>query len=421
MTIETFSRLRYGMFVHYGLFSALERGEWVMNRERIRPDEMDDRARTFNPSGFNAEALCDLAVAGGMKYVVFTTLHHEGFRLYDTALTPYNATRVCGRDLTAEIVAAARDRGLGIGLYHSLNNWHDQPDAVAALEDPTARTRFIAATFARLEELVSRFDPIDILWYDGWWPFDARGWEAERMNATLRAIQPHLLFNGRNGLPGDFGTPEGHVSAPHPWRPWEACMTLNDHWGFHRGDTNWKSPIEVVKLLLKCGAGNGNLLLNIGPRGDGSVPEASDRIVRQVGRWLRDGGEAAINDVEPMPFGPLLREPGDRGDWDSAGVFTASANTLYMTMLYPPGPRLVLSGLEMRVMAVEVSGIGALTFEQHDDRLEVNLPDAVTSRFCPVLRLSCDRPPSLYRTGGMRVPAVAHPRYDPLPPDILYA
>lgn len=420
MTPEVFSRLRYGMFIHYGLFSMLGRGEWAMNREGIAPAEMDDLAKSFDPAAFDAEALCDLAVAGGMKYIVFTTMHHEGFRLYDTALTPYNAMQVCGRDLVAEIVAAARDRGLKIGLYHSLNNWHDQPDAADAFEDPAAYPAFIANTFARLTELATRFNPIDILWYDGWWPFDAQGWQAERMNGALRAIQPHLLFNGRNGLPGDFGTPEGHLSAPKPWRPWEACMTLNDHWGYHRGDSNWKSPIEVVKMLLKCGAERGNLLLNIGPRGDGSVPEDSAEIVRKVGRWLREGGEEAVGDVEPMPFGPLLRTPGDRGDWDHAGVFTASGNTLFMTLLYFPGSKLVLTGLEMRVEGVDVAGWGPLAFAQRDGRLVVELPDELAARFCPVLRFACDRAPSLYRTGGMRVPAVEHPRYDPLPPDIAY-
>ncbi|MGI5868257.1 MAG: alpha-L-fucosidase [Kiritimatiellia bacterium] len=420
MTPDSFADLRYGLFIHYGLYSMPGRGEWAMNREGIAPGAMDDLAKTFNPSAFDAEAICDLAAAGGMKYVVFTTMHHDGFRLYDTALSPFSSSRVCGRDLTAELVAAARRRGLKVGLYHSLNNWHDQPDAVAAFEDASAYSVFIEKTTARLVELVTRFDPIDILWYDGWWPFDAEGWQAERMNAALRAIQPHLLFNGRNGLPGDFGTPEGHLTTPEPWRPWEACMTLNDHWGFHRGDENWKPPIEVVKMLLRCAAGRGNLLLNIGPRGDGSVPEGSVDVIQAVGRWLRDGGEAAVAATDPMTFDPMTRAPGDRGDWDPAGVFTASGNTLFFTLLYPPGPQFTLTGLEMRVESVEVDGLGPLAFEQRDGRLVVELPDSLLERFCPVLRMACDAPPSLYRTGGMRPPSVKHPRYDPVSPDILY-
>lgn len=142
------------------------------------------------------------------------------------------------------------------GLYHSLNNWYDQPDSVAALEDPAACEKFIAATHERIRELVTRYNPIDILWYDGWWPFNADGWQAEKMNAMVREIQPHIIFNGRNGLPGDFATPEQHLSAPIPWRPWEACVTLNDSWGFHAGDHGWKTESQLLAMLACCAQGD---------------------------------------------------------------------------------------------------------------------------------------------------------------------
>lgn len=415
-----FTELRYGMFVHFGLFSLMARGEWVMNREQIPPAEMDAVAAEFNPELFDAEAVCDLAVAGGMKYLVFTTMHHDGFRLYDTKLSPHNSMNRCGRDFVAEILGAARKRGLKTGLYHSLNNWYDQPDAPAALEDPNAYEIFIANTFARLEELTAKYRPFDILWYDGWWPFNAEGWQGERMNTAMRKIQPHLIFNGRNGLPGDFGTPEGHISAPTPWRPWEACMTLNDHWGYHRHDLNWKSPLEVVKMLLACANGNGNLLLNIGPRGDGSIPEASVEIVRKVGQWLRDGGEEAVTGNDLVTFGPMLRREGDNGDWDGAGTFTMSGNNLFFTMLYQPGAKWVFTGLETRVEKVSCRPCGELNFRQDGGKVEIDLPPELDAMFAPVLKLECTAAPSIYRTGGMRIPQIEHPRYDPCPPDIQY-
>lgn len=420
MNISDFTKLRYGMFVHYGLFSRLARGEWVMNREQIQPSEIDEIAKHFSPDRFNADEICELAVAGGMKYIVFTTMHHEGFRLYDTKLTELNSFRVCGRDLTAEIIRAARKHGLKIGLYHSLNNWHDRPDAVDALENPEDYETFIRNTFARLTELVEKFNPIDILWYDGWWPFNQNGWQAEKMNAAMRAIQPQLLFNGRNCLPGDFGTPEQHLTAPDPWRPWEACLTLNDHWGFHAGDNNWKSPIDVVKMLLTAASGRGNILLNIGPRGDGSIPEESVEIIRAVGEWLREGGEEAITDCEPLPLSPILPKPGDRGDWDHQGTFTASGNHLFLTMAYWPGPVYTLTGLNANVRRVTVKNVGELKFTQEGQRVAVRLPESLEKRFCPVLNFECDAPPAIYRTGGLRVPKVEHPRYDPILPDIQY-
>ncbi len=415
-----FSNLRYGMFVHYGLYSQMARGEWVMNREKISLAEMERIASEFNPSEFDANAICSLAIEGGMKYIVLTTMHHEGFRLYDTALSKYNSKKVCGRDLVAEIVAAARKHGLKIGLYHSLNNWYDQPDATDALENPKDYEIFIRNTFARLEELAVKFNPVDIIWYDGWWPFNHEGWQGEKMNSMLKKIQPHLIFNGRNGLPGDFGTPEGHISAPNPWRPWEACMTLNNHWGFHCSDNNWKSPLDVVKMLLTCANGNGNLLLNIGPRGDGSVPEISAEIIRKVGQWIADGGSEAISNNTLMTLSPMLRQSNDNTDWDGAGVFTSSGKNLFFTMLYKPGNKWVFTGLETKLLRVTNSRVGELQFTQREDVVTIELLEQLNGVLAPVLKMECEGIPSIYRTGGMRLPKVKHPRYDPCPPDIQY-
>ncbi len=421
MTVEEFSELRYGMFVHFGLFSELARGEWVMNREQIPVEEMEALAGNFHPDNFNADEICRLAVEGGMKYIVFTTMHHEGFRMYDTGLSGFNSVKFCHRDFAREIVEAARKHGLKTGLYHSLNNWHDAPDAVDALEDPKKYNIFIANTFDRLKELVTKYNPIDILWYDGWWPYHRDGWQAERMNRELREIQPHLLFNGRNGLPGDFGTPEQHLTAPVPWRPWEACMTLNNHWGYHRSDHCWKSPAEVINMLMTCGLGRGNLLLNIGPRGDGSIPERSVEIIRAVGRWIREeGGSEVLSGCDKLSFSPTVPNPADRGDWDPQGKFAASGNNLYLVMQYNPGRCYTLTGLRAEVRSVLVCGSTPLKFTQTGDKITVKLPEALEKMTAPVLKFVCDRKPAVYRTGGMRIPKCEHPRYDPMEPDIKY-
>ncbi|MCK4983627.1 MAG: alpha-L-fucosidase, partial [Victivallaceae bacterium] len=294
--IDWFVNARFGMFIHFGLFSMLTRGEWVMNKERIAPEEYRKLADEFNPVNFDADSLCSLAKEAGMKYIVFTTMHHEGFRLYDTALTDFCSTKtLANRDFVAEVIDAARKHGLKIGLYHSLNNWYDKPDAVEALENKVKYQEFINNTFARIRELLMKYNPVDILWYDGWWPFNAQEWKAEEMNKMARSIQPHLIINGRNGLPGDFSTPEGHMSQPSPWRPWEACMTLNDSWGYHKGDHNWKSVKDVIQMLGTAANGNGNLLLNIAPKGDGSIPGTSLKILKRLTHWMKINGEAIFN------------------------------------------------------------------------------------------------------------------------------
>lgn len=168
LTPAAFADLRFGMFIHYGLYSLSGRGEWVMNRERFSAEEIRALRDQFTAEKFDPDALCAKAAAAGMRYVVLTTMHHEGFRLYPTELSDLHVgNSPCARDLVAETLAAARRHNLKVGLYHSLNNWYDQPDAAAALEDAEAYRVFIDATFARLEELVMRYRPIDVLWYDG--------------------------------------------------------------------------------------------------------------------------------------------------------------------------------------------------------------------------------------------------------------
>ena len=417
-----FPRARYGLFVHYGLYSLDGRGEWIMNRERLTAEGMQSLAGRFTAAQFDAERICDLAVAGGMRYVTFASMHHDGFRLYDTELSDFNAMAVCGRDLVAELVDAARARGLRISLYHSLNNWSAKPDAVDALENEDAYETFIAATFDRIRELVTRFNPIDVLWYDGWWPFNAERWRGEAMNAMVREIQPHILFNGRNGLPGDFGTPEGHLSAPSPWRAWEGCMTLNDHWGYHRGDHNWKNPGSVIDLLATAAQGRGNLLLNVGPRGDGSIPEQSVDIIKTVGRWLKTRGEC-IFDTDAFTF-DLMDRGSHNGDWSSQGPFTLKGSSLYQLVRYWPGTELVVAGLNTRVEQVVLltaDGERPCTFTQAQGKVTVTgLPDDPPDPLCPVLRFDCRDVPEMYLTGGMRIPQVPHPPYDPCPSDIAH-
>lgn len=416
-----FAEARYGLFIHYGLYSLLARGEWVMNREQIPSGEYRKLADRFTCAKFDADAICDLAVRAGMRYVVLTTMHHDGFRLYDTALSDFSTKKTAsGRDLVAELVAAARKRKLRIGLYHSLNDWTGKPDAVDALEDKKAYEPFIKNTFDRIRELVTKFNPIDMLWYDGWWPFNAAGWRAEEMNAMVRTIQPHILFNGRNGLPGDFATPEGHLSAPAPWRPWEACITMNNSWGFHRGDHAWKSASDVVAMLAAVSAGGGNLLLNIGPRGDGAVPAQSARVLETVGNWLRVHGECIFG-TEPFTFN--LREKGiHRGDWYPHGPITARGHALYLFVPRWVGEELTLVGLESRVKrALLVCMNQKLRFRQTGAKIVIRgLPKESPDPVCPVIRLDCDGPPSMYITGGMRIPKASHPHYDPCPSDMMH-
>ena len=226
-----------------------------------------------------------------MKYMVLTSKHHEGFCNWDTKLTNYNAMQYGPkRDVIREYVEAARAEGLRVGFYYSLMDWH-HPDGARCQTDPAARRRFVDYTHGLIRELMTNYGKIDVLWYDVSWPLDAEGWESEKMNQMVFALQPDIIVNNRNRLAGDFSTPEQTIKAETGGRAWESCMTLNDSWGYQRADDNWKTPRTVIRNLITCARDGGNYLLNIGPQPDGGIPPESVRILSEVGDWMKTGGQ----------------------------------------------------------------------------------------------------------------------------------
>lgn len=415
-----FADARYGLFVHYGLYSLLGRGEWALNREALDHGEYRRLMERFNAEKFDADSLIRRARDWGMRYAILTTKHHEGFCLYDSALTDFKAPRSrCGRDLVAEFVQACRKHGLKAGLYHSLNDWLATPNATDALERPSECYQpFIDYVHGQIRDLVTKYAPLDILWYDGWWPFDGAGWQGDKLNAMVRELQPGILLNGRCGRPGDFATPEGHLASSTGM--WEACMPTNQHWGFHKGDRDWKPPKEICGMLQRVAAGGGNLLLNVGPAGDGSIPAPCGALLDQVGEWLKVNGEA-IYDSDRFEIDPHKR--GDaRGDWSHYGAYTARGNNFYLHVTTWPGTELRIAGVECSVREVKLLKTGqTFDFTQERDLLTVRgLPAECDTSLPPVLRFATKDSPRLYMTGGSRTPSVPHPRYDPVVSDILY-
>jgi len=260
-----------------------------MELEGIPVAEYQLLAARFNPKPNAARAWAKLAKTAGMKYIVMTTKHHEGFCLFDTKTTNYSAPQqTAGRDLVAEFIAAARAEGLGVGVYYSLMDWH-HPDGALCKTDEAARRRFVDYIHEQVRELCTNYGKIDVLWYDVNWPLTAAEWEAQKLNKMVRGLQPDILVNNRSGIPEDFQTPEQHVQASDS--PWEACMTMNDSWGYQRSDDDWKSAKTLVRNLLNCARDQGNYLLNIGPKPDGSIPEQSIRILTPVGKWMDKHGD----------------------------------------------------------------------------------------------------------------------------------
>jgi alpha-L-fucosidase len=373
---------RFGMFIHWGLYSVLGRHEWVMENEGIPVDEYEQLAKRFKPKPNAAREWAKLAKQAGQKYMVMTTKHHEGFCNFDTKLTNYCATKQGpGRDLVREYVEAARAEGLRVGFYYSLMDWH-HPDGARCAKDEQARRRFVEYTHGLIHELLSNYGKIDVLWYDVAWPLDAAGWESEKMNRMVFQLQPDIIVNNRNKLDGDFATPEQRIQAENN-RAWESCMTMNDSWGYQKTDDNWKTPKTIIRNLVTCARDTGNYLLNIGPKPDGSVPEESVRILTSVGKWMDRNGASIYNTEKCQPR---------RSNY--AG-FTRNGNTLYMHIHFWPGETAAIGGLRTKVKSARFLATGKeIRFEQDEFRVRfLGLPAAAPDEPVTTLAIECDGEP----------------------------
>ena len=387
----------FGMFVHWGLYSVIGHHEWAMEKEGIPVAEYQELAKIFKPKPNAARAWAALARQAGQKYMVMTTKHHEGFCHWDTKLTNYCAPRQGpGRDLVAEYVDAARAEGLRVGFYYSLMDWH-HPDGARCATDEGARQRFVEYTHGLIRELMSNYGKIDVLWYDVDWPLSAEQWQSEKMNEMVFKLQPDIIVNNRNGLPGDFSTPEQEITAASAGRAWESCMTMNDSWGYQQNDDAWKTPKTIVRNLIECASGGGNYLLNIGPKADGSIPEESVRILTEVGKWTSRNGASVYG--------------ADRchGDWHPYANFTRKGNTLYIQVHFwpaqtagtaalpfeQPATTVAIGGLRSKVKSARLPASGkSVQFDQDEIGARFHgLPGDAPDQPVTVIEAECDTEP----------------------------
>ncbi len=308
-----FTHDRFGMFIHWGLYSMPGRHEWIRNYEQISNEDYEKYFERFNPDLFNPKEWARAAADAGMKYVVFTTKHHEGFCMFDSKYTDYKITNTaCGRDLLREIVDAFRAEGLRIGLYHSLIDWHhpDFPiDDLHPLRNHPDRkklnqTRDIAKYRTYLHnqtrEILTNYGDIDIIWFDFSYPTCADGkghkdWGSEKLVKLIRSIRPNIIIDNRLDLPGsgDIITPEQNTPdyevTDDKGKPvvWEGCQTLSGSWGYHRDELTWKSEKQCIDMLINHVSRNGNLLMNVGPTSRGYIDERALSRLQAYGRWMK--------------------------------------------------------------------------------------------------------------------------------------
>lgn len=385
-----FDEARFGMFVHFGAYSVAARHEWVQYNERLSDEEYRPYVEHFHPDRFDARAIARAAKEAGAGYVVLTTKHHDGFCLFDSALTDFSSQRVAGRDLVREFADAVRAEGLRVGFYHSVIDWHhpdftvdwnhprrDDADA-AALNDGRDMRRYREYLHGQVRELLTGYGRIDYLFFDFTYPESKDGWngkgpddwDAERLMAMCRELQPEMLVNDRLGVPGDLVTPEQYQpTAPLAVngvpQVWEACQTLNGSWRYDRDNTDQKSATLLVQMLADSVSMDGNMLLNVGPDGRGAIAPRDAATLEEIGEWMALHGDAIIG-AGHAPFTPP-RE----------GVYTRRGNKLYLHLFSWPLGFVHLPGLAGEVSFARLLNDGSWL------RTSVTDPDQQASYMTP--------------------------------------
>ncbi len=375
-----------GLFIHWGVYSAIGRGEWVMQNERIPLADYDKYIPEFTADKYNPDEWAQLAKIAGMRYMVLTTKHHDGFCLFDTATTNRNAVRQGPkRDLVKEYVEACRKHGLKVGLYFSLPDW-----SIPAFNDgpenaPEAWAAFISLLHEQVRELCTNYGKIGLIWYDrapnlnGVFPLTAETVRAQELNGMIRKLQPDILINDRSELPEDFYTAEQNTKPPQDKeRLWEACLTMNKHWGYFPADNMYKSAGEIVHTLTGIAMYRGNMLLNVGPKPDGTIVKPELERLDALGQWLAVHREA-IENVSPGPV--------------SGGTYGCSSikgDSVYLYVHWWHGTSIAIANCAIDFSSGVIMGTNqAVTIQRDGKHIKLlDLPSSSPDPLCSVIKLS---------------------------------
>ncbi len=376
---------RFGMFVHWGPVSlkGTEIGWSRKGPRRGRPgggtghvpmEEYDNLYKTFNPVEFDADEWCRIARDAGMKYIVFTTKHHDGFSMFDSKYTEYDIMGgPYGKDICKQLADACHRHGLGLGWYYSPRDWY-HPDFGGE-----QHAKYLEFYLGQLRELCSDYGKVDILWFDG---LDSprelwKNTPAESF-AIVRRLQPGILLNNRGGLPGDFDTPEQRVGAFNRDRPWETCMTLCRQWAW-KPDDKMKSLKECLHALVRTAGGDGNFLFNVGPMPDGRIEPRQVARLKEMGAWLEKCGET-IYGTRGGPFKP-----------GPFGASTCKGRTVYLHILDWSGDDVELPPISARVVECRLLTGGQCPFAQTTEGVCLSIPEEHRQKIDTIVALELDR------------------------------
>ena len=406
--MEWFSRAKLGIFIHWGIYSTGRTSEsWAFHNKTVPFEEYMDQAKEFTAANYDPAYWAKLIKESGAQYTVITTKHHDGVALWDTQAGNLSVVKStpAARDVLAPFVKAVRRQGLKLGFYYSLLDWShpDYPNKTKTetryKDDPERWARFVRFNFAQLKELNKKWKP-DLFWFDGDWEQSAEAWNAKGIVDMLRSSNPNVIINSRIQGYGDYATPEQGVPVTRPAdKYWELCMTMNDSWGYQPTDQNYKTPQMLLRTFVDCLSMGGNLLLGIGPREDGSIPDEQVAILKAFGRWIDKHKEAVYETRAGIPS----------EHFQGYTTLNPAGDILYLYIPYRPNGPLEIKGLMNKVHRVWVVGNGAiLPFKVHNKNywndvpgnLYIDVPEQVLDENITVIAVLLDGPIRLYRGAG---------------------
>lgn len=407
--MQWFADAKLGIFIHAGIYAVDGIDEsWSFHNKKISYADYMKQLKGFTLKNYNPAAWADLIEQSGARYAVITTKHHDGVAMYDTHMSDLSIVKAtpAKRDMIQPFFAELRKRNIKCGAYFSLLDW-SHPDYPEFLTD-SARykiendyerwNRFRHFSQGQLLEIAKTLNP-DLWWFDGDWEHSAEQWESEKIRNLILKNNPKAIINGRLQGYGDYETPEQNFPVSRPnfmW--WELCLTTNDNWGFHH-DNNWKTPYEIITIFVDVVANGGNLLLDMGPMEDGTIPPEQINVLHELGEWNKKHSEAIFNTIGGIPQGHFY------------GPTTLSKDSTEL-FLFLPGKmsgQLMLKGISNQIRKITVVGngtqlthkvVGKISWSPVPGLVYIDVPENVLDKYVTVLKLELDKPLKLYRGQG---------------------
>jgi alpha-L-fucosidase len=403
--MQWFADAKLGIFIHWGIYAVNGIDEsWSFYNGYISYADYMKQLKGFTAARYDPNSWAQLIQESGARYAVLTAKHHDGVALWNTRLSDLNVVKKtpAAKDLIEPYCQALRKAGLKVGLYFSNLDWShaDYPFFTSKekryAEDPVRWSRFLAFQRGQLEELATAYKP-DLIWFDGDWDFPAEKWQSQELREKIFQWLPAVILNSRLNGYGDYATPEQGVPiTPPKSKYWELCMTMNDSWGFQGNDRNYKTANQLIRIFVDCLSMGGNLLLDIGPRADGTIPEEQVRILKELGRWTQKHKEAIYETVSGIPL-QYFRGP---------TTLSRDRQTLYLFLDSRPSGPILIKGLKNKVNRIRVVGdgtklsyklLGKQYWSETPGLLYIDVPPENLDDQVTVIAVLLDGPVDLYR------------------------